>query len=122
MNEMLSFALSLFLASVIPGLICLLLSLLLPRKRFARFHRGERYSFLRDFPFELYEGEKRESILPKVFLFGFAGFFLLLACYPLFLQGIPDFSFLLPIFLFLGFLRRKILLWDSAFRKRPKPS
>ena len=97
MNEMLSFALSLFLCSAIPGLLCLLISLLMPRKRFARFHRGERYSFLRDFPFELYEGEKRESILPKVFLFGFAGFFLLLACYPLFLQGIPDFSFLLPL-------------------------
>ena len=80
MNEMLSFALSLFLASAIPGLLCLVTSLLMPRKRFARFHRGERYSFLRDFPFELYEGEKRDADLRDLFLFGIGGFSVLLAC------------------------------------------
>ncbi|MGN1261576.1 MAG: hypothetical protein ACI4UT_00730 [Candidatus Enteromonas sp.] len=97
MNEPLSLYLTLFLVSLVPGLLSLLLSLLLPRKRFARFHGGKRYSFLSDFPFELYEGEQKDVVLPKVFLFGFAGFFLLLSAFPLFLQATPDFHFLLPL-------------------------
>lgn len=91
--------LSLFLCGLFLSIVSLIAALVLPRKSFRRFHQAKRYSFLNDFPFELFEAKDRMSKAGQSFFFGYVAFAAFFSAFPLFLVRFGEFHGLTALFI-----------------------
>lgn len=88
-----------FMIFMILEIASLIVAILLPRKSFRRSHQGKRYSYLSDFPFELYEARDAKSKVGQGFLIGYAASALGFAFFPLLLCKFSPFEGFFALFL-----------------------